>query len=883
MARRSIKESKTAKRSVKETLTGAFQKAERQFHRYVKNIFVDDESPSVRARQHGIPSIASIEAQLNRSSLAHLLPYECYDDECELYFNQDTVGFVIQAQPVSGLGPEDLNILNSLFSMSHPSETIIQVSLYADPNVEPILDRWAQSTQLPPQHAFSAVVQQLARKRVSYLKESKWKSLFKGENVLLRNFRLMISVTVPVQQGVAAVDIAQEELAQLQRMKASMISTLKSAGIASQSMPPVDFIRIINGLLNPKKTSQPPLDYDENMLINEQCIDEDTVALWGAGMGSFVHEDQAYSLIPYHVRQFPQLWSGELNTRLIGSVLSNTLRHGCPFLMTMTVRIPDQLDEQFAVKSKQTRATQMSSSDISKFVPAWAERRQDWTFVQKKIDEGNKLLDSFFEVLLICPEGTEEANDRALKGVFEGIGWVLSRSRYIALHAVLGALPMGMSQDTKKALTHFGHFKKQLSWTCTHVAPWVAEGSMSASPVALLVGRRGQIGFFDNFDNDAGNYNMSCCATSGSGKSFFTQELVMRTIARNGRIFIIDAGHSYRNINRLLNGTYIDFGERVPNLNPFSSIDSANPEHFREQLPLLKSLFAQMASPRDTLNQAFHSALEKAIHRAWHIKSQDTCVDDVIWALHDDVEPEGGLSAEANFLIKALYSYSSDGVYGRHFNGPANIDLSNQFVVLELDALNATPDLQSVVLFMLMAKITQEMYHSGDRSQRKMCIIDEAWRLLRFGASSEFIEEGYRVARKHGGCFMTVTQKLSDYFTSATARAAYMNSDFSLFLRQKPDALQEAEMEGYIDNTGGRLDLLKTLSTVKGQYSEMAINSPKGWSVHRLYADPYAVKLFSTTAEDVDAIQNMQKEGIPIHEAIEILVEQEAALKAVTV
>ena len=179
-------------------------------------------------------------------------------------------------------------------------------------------------------------------------------------------------------------------------------------------------------------------------------------------------------------------------------------------------------------------------------------------------------------------------------------------------------------------------------------------------------------------------------------------------------------------------------------------------------------------------------------------------------------------------------------MFGKYFEGKSNIDLDHPFVVLELDALNSTPDLQSVVLLLLMMKITQVMYLSGNRSQPKMCIIDEAWRLLGRGRAAEFIEEGYRVARKHGGLFATITQKIGDYFKSETAKAAYMNSDYCLYLRQKPEELQSAEASGQIDNSDGKVDVLRGVETIQGEYSEIAISSPDGLAVVRLLLDPYS-------------------------------------------
>lgn len=223
-----------------------------------------------------------------------------------------------------------------------------------------------------------------------------------------------------------------------------------------------------------------------------------------------------------------------------------------------------------------------------------------------------------------------------------------------------------------------------------------------------------------------------------------------------------------------------------------------------------------------------------------------------------------------------LHSYTRQGMYGDYFEGEANIDLTNRFVVLELDALNSMPDLQAVVLLILMMRITQAMYLSGNKSQRKLCIIDEAWRLMGRGSAGDFIAEGYRVARKHGGAFVTITQKVSDYFSSDTAKAAYMNSDYSIFLRQKLAELSIAENAGYLDNSDGTVDVLRTLDTQQGKYSEIAINSPDGLSVVRFQVDQATEKIYSTKAEEVDFLKEQKARGVPFFEAINALVQRSA-------
>jgi conjugal transfer ATP-binding protein TraC len=856
---------------------------ERKITEKLKSAFIDDTPPyQTVAALGGTPSMKFVDQFNERCSFASLLPYESYDKDTGIYFNRDTVGFLLYAIPASAISAAELTVLNGIFSMQHKADTCIQVSLYGDPNIEPILENWKNFGSLPKDHKFKPMLEMLAQNRVNYMKLGKWESLFADESALLKNIHLVISYTIPVLEGIAPVDVSEDNIKFLQRTRSSISGVLRSSRIFSKPMEPDALITLMDGLLNPSDKPKPQLKYDENNLISTQCVDADTMALWGAGVSSIVHEDKPYSVLPFHVRQFPQVWPGFKNAELMGSFTNSIMRHSCPFLMTLTVNVPDQVSEKGTVTKKKIRATQMAGSKAAKWVSQWADRKKDWDYAHGKVDEGNKMLEAFFQVLLFCPEGHEQQVEQSLKGMFDSFGWVLSRSRYTPIHSFLGALPMGVCQDTYKALKVFGHYNKRLSWSCTNLAPWIGEFKGTKTPLLLLSGRKGQISYFDNFDNNQGNYNISCCAASGGGKSFFTQELVLRTIVGGGIVFIIDAGHSYRNINNLLNGTYIDFGKDTPKFNPFSSISEADPKHFLEQMPLLKMLFAEMASPNSPLSSKQKAVLEKSIRASWDKYGNKSSVTTVVELLKSDQSDDGPMHATAKDLAVMLHSYTEDGMYGHYFSGESNVDLNNNFVVLELDALNNTPDLQSVVLLLLMMRITQAMYLSGNRSQRKICIIDEAWRLLARDNAGDFIEEGYRVARKHGGCFMTITQKISDYFSSPTAKAAFMNSDISIYLRQKPEELTQAENEGYIDNSDGKIDILRSLKTEHGKYSELAISSPDGMSVHRFYVDPVAVKLYSTTAKDVDFIMDQQDKGHSVLEAVNMLVAREYKAKGDT-
>jgi conjugal transfer ATP-binding protein TraC len=859
------------------TISDRYEIMKRKIGDRVRSTLVDDTPPSTRIKSSGSPTMEAMKAIANRYQLSDLLPYESYDSETEIYYNRDTLGFLLYALPATGLTPESLQVLNGFFNQEHKANTLIQISIIADPNIENSLDPWRESKLNPANPELRGIFDVLSKNRVAYLQKGKFKSLFSDQSFLPRNLHLVISYVVSIPVGINPIDANKETIEQLRRTKEATIGTLRSASISAKNMEPDLFINILNGVMNPSKDRVPNLYYDKNKLIKDQIFDSDTSIYFDSGVSSVTHKDESFSIIPYHVRQFPKRWGGFNNGDLIGSFTNNIMRIPCPFIATLTVNCPDQVSSKGKAKAKSLRATQMAGSAVAKYVPVWQQRKQDWNFASEKMENGNKMLEAFYQIILITPEGTEQQAEQSLKGVYANKGWTLSKSRYIPVQSLLGAIPMGVCQDVRASLKSFGHFDSRLSWTCTNIAPWISEWKGTKNPMMTFLGRRGQVAYFDPFDNDKGNFNISCMATSGAGKSFFTQEWIFSCLGGGGRSFVIDSGHSYKNLCYLLSGTYIEFGIKGSNLclNPFSGIDESDREYFDDQLPLLKQLISQMASPDKGLTSKQSAVMEKAIMRAWLSKKSKATITTVADCLRNEgSEDDGRMYETAKDLAIMLHSYTDYGAYGRYFEGEANVDMSNDFVVLELDALKKTPELQSVVLLILMMQITQAMYLSGNKKQRKLCIIDEAWKLMGSGSAGEFIEEGYRVARKHGGSFMTITQKVSDYYKSPTAQAAYMNSDFSVFLRQKPEELTSAIAKGHIDNSDGKVDILRSLETVGGKYSELAIQSPDGLAVLRFLVDPVTEKIYSTKAEEVHYIRECMDNGMSIFEAVESLLAQ---------
>ena len=128
------------------------------------------------------------------------------------------------------------------------------------------------------------------------------------------------------------------------------------------------------------------------------------------------------------------------------------------------------------------------------------------------------------------------------------------------------------------------------------------------------------------------------------------------------KVRIVDVGRSYRNLCDLIDGEFIEFSDERKNticLNPFSMIVDIN-----NDMEMLLPLLAQMASPREPLDNYSYSALAAATKRVWDTKGKRATITDVYdllktGRLSDDAEHERDLAR----LATSLEPYTRYGVY----------------------------------------------------------------------------------------------------------------------------------------------------------------------------------------------------------------------------
>jgi conjugal transfer ATP-binding protein TraC len=121
---------------------------------------------------------------------------------------------------------------------------------------------------------------------------------------------------------------------------------------------------------------------------------------------------------------------------------------------------------------------------------------------------------------------------------------------------------------------------------------------------------------------------------------------------------------------------------------------------------------------------------------------------------------------------------------------------------------------------------------------------------------------------------ITGTQSMMGFYDNPAALVCLQNSDWSVFLAQKPEVIDQLVAEGKLTAPDGIAHSLKTLTKVNGQFTELAIRGPVGWDFGRLLLDQYSLGVFSTTGSTVQRLSELREtRGMNIGGALEMMVE----------
>ncbi len=787
---------------------------------------------------------------LERQPLSELLPYLSYDPGAGIYGLDQGVGFIFKCTPLVFAGEEFAKVMRGLFESSFPAGSSIQFLLFTSRRIRPILDTYVL---LRENCHGDSIYSEMARKKREFLLEGREKSLFKGFDLRLRVFDLYVSFVMPCEKTPSDY---RDALDRARVIKESVERTLSTAHLDPRQMEPRELVGLLFEILNPGHPFDEELQYNPNIPLKDQVIYSDTEIRVGKDC-LYLDGKVCKSL---SVRQYPEQWDISRGVDFCGDMFQNVKQINAPFMLSLNCEWPDVIKQTNVIQKKAMAASYQAFGPLGKFFPKLALKKEHFDAFLLSLEEKET---PFFAYLNIFFYGDDERHasevSSVIKSLYRSIGFILQEDTYIMLPLFLQMLPMGYVPLAQRDL------RRRKTFTTSNVSelvPAQAEWKGLPPPVFLFIGRRGELMGMDIFSNPTGGYSGIISAATGAGKSFFANEFILSHLGIGARVWTIDVGRSYEKLCKFLGGDFIVFGrqEKVC-LNPFSNVIDLN-----EEMSQLKAIIAQMASSQ-ALDELSLSYIEEAIQAQFAKKERSMTVTDVAEYLSqgsDHVQRE---------LAKRLYPYTSKGAYGDYFEGESTLHPKQRFVVLELEDLKAKKDLQEVVLLSLVYQINQEVVR--DRTEKKIVLIDEAWDLLTGGNATSFMETAYRRFRKYQGACISITQSINDFYKIPAGQAILENADFMFLLRQRPESIEALKKTQRVSLSEGAYELLKSVHTDSGNYSEIFIYTPVGFTIGRLVLDRFSQLLYTTRPDEYSRLKTFLDRGLSIREAIQKVIELE--------
>ena len=827
------------------------------------------------------------------AALAELLPWRAFDEASELYVNAGSCGFIIEVPPFAGIDAETLGALAGTLADAAPERCTVQVIHWASPRFGAALAAWAA-----PRGGAGPVQAAMARRRGELLDHGGWRKLHAGgPPFTLSDYRVFIAATLAGPIGPAS------ETA-LGAFRRALEGTLASAGATARRLGPDALLALAAELTAPDAAgtddamdggglARPSRRWSPRDPLHLQCAAPGrmlTVAPTGLVFhhggtrrsggtprppdgGRAGSRDDGSGDVAVRVLSaiaFPEVWPGWRGNALIGDFHRDFLQPGCPVLTALTLTTGDEAAGEKAFL-KSARATQQAGTGLARYLPGLPEKARDWQIVTERLKDGERLVRACMTIAVYAPLDAIDEAEQAVRAIYHGQGWRVVAERYVQLPSWLACLPMVPGGGLDADLARMGRMKTLLTAAAVDLAPvhgeWRGQPAGPDNPPALLlIGRRGQPACWSPFANDAGNYNVAVTGKSGSGKSVLMQELVTGIVGAGGEAVVIDDGRSFQHTAEALGGAFIAFGKDPACLNPFAMIDAATAAHdgdYREEcFAMLAGVVGRMCRRRGSIDDIEAALIDEGVAAAWDEAGNGADLGTVRKHL------EARDDRRAKDMATALGPWCPGGALGRLFAGAATPNLDNPFTVFELAELKGRGDVQGVVLMLVVFLATQRMYH-GPRTRAKAIVIDEAWDLLSGEDSRAFLEGAARRARKYRGALVTGTQSVNDYYANPAARAAWENSDWTIFLAQKDESVELLKQEKRIHCDPGMERALKSLTTADGRYAELVLHGPDGWRVARLVLDAWSVALFSSRGPAFAAVEALKAEGLTTAQAID--------------
>ena len=567
-------------------------------------------------------------------------------------------------------------------------------------------------------------------------------------------------------------------------------------------------------------------------------VDDETVSMGGKRCKVYSLVDVDCAALPSLVRPYTNIEvnNAEMPVDLLSVI--DSIPEAETVVYNQIIFLPNQKRELAALDKKKNRhasipnpGNQMAVEDIKR--------------VQEIVARESKMLVySHFNLVVGVSADTDiQKCTNYLENAFGRMGIHISKHAYNQLELFVASFPgncYALNEDYDRFLTlsdaamclmykeHIQHSEE------TPLKIYYTD--RQGVPVAIdITGKEGKNKLTDNS-------NFFCLGPSGSGKSFHMNSVVRQLHEQGTDVVMVDTGNSYEGLCEYLGGKYISYTEEKPiTMNPFNITQA---ELNIEKIDFLKNLILLIWKGSDTkitelefriveqmvtdyYDAYFHGFdgydpvqrenLHKTLIAAEKRKGR--------WNAENLPELEQKVGSKIRLLeerrkalkvnspsFNTFYEYSCErleliclenniteidydkytymiqpfykgGNYDKILNENVDTTLfSETFIVFEVDAIKENKKLFPIVTLIIMDVFLQKM---RIKKNRKVLVIEEAWKAIASPLMAEYIKFMYKTARKFWASVGVVTQEIQDIIGSEIVKEAIINnSDVVMLLDQ---------------------------------------------------------------------------------------------------
>ncbi|GAB0483105.1 DUF87 domain-containing protein [Alistipes indistinctus] len=566
--------------------------------------------------------------------------------------------------------------------------------------------------------------------------------------------------------------------------------------------------------------------------------DDNTVSMGGKRCKVYSLVDIDYAALPSLIRPYTNIEVN--NTQMPVDLVSviDSIPGAETVVYNQVIFLPGQKHELALLDKKKNRHASIPNPNNQMAV-------EDIKRVQEVIArESKQLVYTHFNLVVATDAGTDlQKCTNHLENAFGRMGIHISKHAYNQLELFVGSFPgncYSLSEEYDRFLTLSDAamclmYKERIQHS-EDTPLKIYYTDRQGVPVAIdITGKEGKVKLTDNS-------NFFVLGPSGSGKSFGVNTLVRQLHQQGTDVVMVDTGNSYEGLCEYFGGKYISYTEEKPiTMNPFR----INRQELNlEKVGFLKNLVLLIwKGTQGTASKTEERLVEQVITEYYDayfngfdgftlIQREDLrkslLIDDRnrggsrdedeeqraerIEGMIDEIEgrrkelqvEELSFNSFYEYFVQRIpdicdenhiagidlstYRYMMKDFYrgGNHERTlNENMDSSlfdETFVVFEIDSIKDDPLLFPLTTLIIMDLFLQKM---RIKKNRKVLVIEEAWKAIASPLMAEYIKFMYKTARKFWASVGVVTQEIQDIIGSDIIQEAIVNnSDVVMLLDQ---------------------------------------------------------------------------------------------------